>query len=656
MTTIIEVGSRPLTISGQQVVLSIAAGPTPGRLKSPQHFDVVNPANGTSLIFMYTGTLPGTNGGPPVTEVWYSVDNEAFVQAPSITENFYINGLSLGDHVIAAKCANANGFQLDQPFAVTRTVTPAATVPAAAVEGTHFNVVATGVSGQLRLDWLANPDDGGSPVDDHEYRIDGGTPVSTGSQIGTYLIGGLTNTQHSVEVRSHNAVGWSAWSSPATLRTPYGAAAGGTYTPDATATTAAGINAQLAAWNNNTGGSKKYLRVDASITTPVAFANYTFPDGVVVYGQGQDLTKEIDGCTINNCKNLSVEFFTMTNLAAGTAAKNRVRNGSQNSGFRYCSFEASPTYDVLGTGIGVLIGRDGGLRTVDCFIEECISVRWRSPCVKFQGGDGSIMRRCMIDQPGHDAFNMQDCDRPIIEDNWMPDHDRNPYNAADPSKTNHFDFMQSFADNTGRGTTNAIFRGNVGLEMGFNHPDKEPFSHGIFLGTTNVHSAVIQQNIQVVCNLNGIFVGTIAGGSTLVEFSETLILNEPLLASGPGGSASTQSKIYFSGAGGTKNRNIERIAQQGSNSLYITVSDYSTLYGALRQPGDSWNLLGPGSDASDFYPPTGALTHWNHATPYGAYQRKYEIFVEGKHIGHSANPKLAARWSATYNKHGRITA
>ena len=82
--------------------------------------------------------------------------------------------------------------------------TPSGTVPDA-----PRNLQVDGGDEQVTLSWDAPEDDGGSPITDYEYRIDGeGEWISTGSSDTTHTVTGLTNgTAHVFEVRAVNAAG-----------------------------------------------------------------------------------------------------------------------------------------------------------------------------------------------------------------------------------------------------------------------------------------------------------------------------------------------------------------------------------------------------------------------------------------------------------------
>ena len=96
--------------------------------------------------------------------------------------------------------------------------------PRQTVPDTPTNVVAEGTDGAVVLTWEAPEDDGGAPITDYEYRIDGkGQWISIGSTDTTHTVTGLVNdTAYVFQVRAVNRVGRSPASDPveATPRMP----------------------------------------------------------------------------------------------------------------------------------------------------------------------------------------------------------------------------------------------------------------------------------------------------------------------------------------------------------------------------------------------------------------------------------------------------
>ena len=71
------------------------------------------------------------------------------------------------------------------------------------------NLVAEATDGAVTLRWDAPEEDGGTPITDYEYRINGaGDWISTGSTETTYTVTGLDNdTEYTFEVRAVNRIG-----------------------------------------------------------------------------------------------------------------------------------------------------------------------------------------------------------------------------------------------------------------------------------------------------------------------------------------------------------------------------------------------------------------------------------------------------------------
>ena len=88
-----------------------------------------------------------------------------------------------------------------------------ATVPSAPrnLEGVRGNA-------EVTLSWDAPDDDGGSAIEDYEYKVDSGGWVSTGGTTTTYTVTGLTNGDtYEFRVRAVNDVGPGAESAPVSI-------------------------------------------------------------------------------------------------------------------------------------------------------------------------------------------------------------------------------------------------------------------------------------------------------------------------------------------------------------------------------------------------------------------------------------------------------
>ena len=81
--------------------------------------------------------------------------------------------------------------------------------PRQTVPGAPINLVAEATDGAVTLTWDAPEEDGGTPITDYEYRINGaGDWISTGSTETTYTVTGLDNdTEYTFEVRAVNRIG-----------------------------------------------------------------------------------------------------------------------------------------------------------------------------------------------------------------------------------------------------------------------------------------------------------------------------------------------------------------------------------------------------------------------------------------------------------------
>ena len=83
-----------------------------------------------------------------------------------------------------------------------------ATIPAQFLFA-DWSIADLGTVSNARITITNLPDDGGSPITDIEYSVDGGAWTSlSGTSIGTYDIGGLTQgVMVAVQIRAVNAVG-----------------------------------------------------------------------------------------------------------------------------------------------------------------------------------------------------------------------------------------------------------------------------------------------------------------------------------------------------------------------------------------------------------------------------------------------------------------
>ena len=165
------------------------------------------------------GFTPGSDGGSALTNYQYSVDGGPWtaLDPADASSPVMIPGLTNGtSYVVALKAVNANGVS---PASGTVTGTPS-TVPDAPTSLTG----ARG-DGQAVLSFTAPASDGGSPITNYEYTIDGGTtwkaldPAATTSPV---TVPGLTNgTKYDISLRALNARGPSDPAGPVSV-TPAG--------------------------------------------------------------------------------------------------------------------------------------------------------------------------------------------------------------------------------------------------------------------------------------------------------------------------------------------------------------------------------------------------------------------------------------------------
>ena len=179
----------------------------PGTVPGPPTNLTATPSGTTASI----GFTPGPDGGSPITGYDYSLDGGRtwVTPSPAVTGSpLVIPGLVVGDtYSVILRAVNDLGpGEPSEPVEFTL-----ATVPAAPV-----GLLATPGDGSATI-VFTDGDDGGSPITNHEYRVDGGSwvPFSPAEADSPVTITGLTNgVSVSIELRAVNALGAGAASAP----------------------------------------------------------------------------------------------------------------------------------------------------------------------------------------------------------------------------------------------------------------------------------------------------------------------------------------------------------------------------------------------------------------------------------------------------------
>jgi hypothetical protein len=193
-------------------------------LSQKYDFDVVGPGTvpgpPTNLVATPSGTnasiafIPGPDGGSPITGYDYSLDGGRTwtTPNPAVTGSpLVLSGLVVGqDYSVILRAVNALG----AGSASEEVNFTLATVPEAPI-----NLVATPGEGVAKIAFTET-DDGGSPITNYEYRVDGGSwvafdPAKVSSPV---VVPGLVNdVAVSIELRAVNAIGASPASLPVTV-------------------------------------------------------------------------------------------------------------------------------------------------------------------------------------------------------------------------------------------------------------------------------------------------------------------------------------------------------------------------------------------------------------------------------------------------------
>jgi titin len=228
--------NSPLTISGLnngtsysviiRAVNTQGAGETSNSMEATP-FTTPEAPTITSITPSASGTLtlafnaPASNGGSPITNYQYSLNNGAtwITRSPASTSNsFAITGLTNGSsYTVVLRAVNARGSgSSSSPIIATAGVAP----------NTPTITSLTTGDGTLNIAFNAPSYNGGLPITNYEYSFNGSTWISRSpsSTASPWVISGLTNgTAYTVRIRAVNLAGVSGASATQTgtpSRTP----------------------------------------------------------------------------------------------------------------------------------------------------------------------------------------------------------------------------------------------------------------------------------------------------------------------------------------------------------------------------------------------------------------------------------------------------
>ena len=175
--------------------------------------NLIGTAGNQSAVISFT---PGFNGGSQITDYLYSIDGGiTFVSSGSTTSPITINGLTNGvTYNVQLKAVNSLGqSNASLPVSVTPVNPISAPDAPTNLNGTPEN--------QSAIISFTSGFNGGSPITDYLYSIDGGvTFVSSGSTTSPITINGLTNgITYNIQLKAVNIVGTSP-ASDSVLVTP----------------------------------------------------------------------------------------------------------------------------------------------------------------------------------------------------------------------------------------------------------------------------------------------------------------------------------------------------------------------------------------------------------------------------------------------------
>jgi len=148
-------------------------------------------------------SLPDS-GGATISDIEYQVSGGSWISSGG-TSTFNIDGLTNGtSYIIRIRAVNAVG---SGPQSGAKSETPTLVDVPATFDVGDWDLVDTGVGGELLVNIHQLPNPNGAEITDVEYRVDGGSWVSSGGIISFEITGLTDDVEYDVELRAVNSEG-----------------------------------------------------------------------------------------------------------------------------------------------------------------------------------------------------------------------------------------------------------------------------------------------------------------------------------------------------------------------------------------------------------------------------------------------------------------